>query len=123
MKQPTQGKETQSMSEAVSEYREYVDVIRPPAIPRGHVKEMDLITATTGIRIWSMKTKHPLEVVLSQNFFSEMIGHRFRRDDRIELIADCDGPRSVHALLVVDDADKHGTVSAVSLLHRYERRQ
>jgi hypothetical protein len=110
-------KETK-MSEATSQWREYNSVIRPP---RGSVKEMDLITATTGIRIWSMRTGHTLETVLGQDFFSEMIGHRFRRDDRVELICDCDAPQSVHALLVVNDADKHGTVSTVSLLHRYER--
>jgi hypothetical protein len=45
---------------------------------------------------------------------------RFKRDDRIELIASCYADRSDHATLVVDSADKYGKAK-VSLLYRYER--
>ena len=50
-----------------------------------------------------------------------MIDLRFKRDDRIELICNCCAARSDHAVLVVDEADKHGKAK-VSLLH-YERSQ
>jgi hypothetical protein len=109
------------MTDTLSPFREY-ETPKPAEAPRGNVSECDLIAATTGIRIWSMKTKHSLEAILSEGFFSDMSDLRFRRNDRIELICDTDADQATHGTLVVDDADKHGKAS-VSLLHRYDRGQ
>jgi hypothetical protein len=57
MKQSTQTKEIKSMSEA-TEYREYVDVIRPADAPRGNINEIQLLAQTA--RVWWMRTKHSL---------------------------------------------------------------
>jgi len=40
----------------------------------------------------------------------------------ITLVASCGAERAEHAILIVDEADKHGKAT-VSLLHRYERGQ
>jgi hypothetical protein len=105
----------------LSAFRDY-EAPKPAEAPRGNVTEVDLIAATTAIRIWSMKTPHPLAAVLTDGFFDDMTDLRFRRDDRIELICDADANQSVHAILIVDESDKHGKAT-VSLLHRYERSQ
>jgi hypothetical protein len=57
-----------------------------------------------------MKTKHSLSAVLSDGYFDGMFDFRFRRDDRVELISNCDADRSDHATLLVEEADKHGFV-------------
>jgi hypothetical protein len=109
------------MKEALSPFRDY-EAPKPIEATRGSVSDCDLIAATTAIRIWSMKTHHPLEAVLAEGFFKNMCDLRFRRDDRIELLCDCDADRSSHATLLVEAADKHGH-AAVSLLHLYGARQ
>jgi hypothetical protein len=114
--------EKQSMNEAANPYREFSDITKPEAPPKGNANEVDLIAATSAMRVWSMKTRHTLSAVLRDGFFDGMVDLRFRRDDRIELIASCYADRSQHGLLVVDEADKHGKAK-VSLLHRYERSQ
>jgi hypothetical protein len=66
----------------LSPFREY----EAPKIetPCGNANEVDLIAATSAMRIWSMKTRHPLDAVLTRGFFDGMIDLRLRRDDRIE---------------------------------------
>jgi hypothetical protein len=103
-------------------YREYVDSIRPPDPPAAHVSDLDLIAATSVMRIWSMKTKHPLDAVLGAGFFDDVADLRLRSNDRIELICDTDADVAIHGTLVVDSADKHG-LAKVALLHRYQRSQ
>jgi hypothetical protein len=106
----------------VDQYRDYFDSVRPPAKPAAHVSDLDLIAATSVMRIWSMKTKHPLDAVLGDGFFDDVADLRLRSNDRIELICDTDADVAIHGTLVVDSADKHGHAT-VSLLHRYERSQ
>jgi hypothetical protein len=53
----------QSMIEAANPYREFPDATKPAAPPKGNANEVDLIAATSAMRIWSMKTRH-----LSQQF-------------------------------------------------------
>jgi hypothetical protein len=47
---------------------------------------------------------------------------RLLKEDTITLVASYGAGRAEHAILIVDEADKHGKAS-VSLLHRYERGQ
>ncbi len=47
---------------------------------------------------------------------------RLLKLDTITLVASNGADRAEHAVLIVDDADKHGKAS-VSLLHRYGRDQ
>jgi hypothetical protein len=45
---------------------------------------------------------------------------RLLKEDTIQLVASYGADQAEHAVLIVDEADKHGNAS-VSLLHRYER--
>ena len=65
---------------------------------KGNANEVDLIAATSAMRIWSMKTRHPLEAVLNKGFFDGMVDLRFKRDDRIDLISNCYADRSEQKL-------------------------
>jgi hypothetical protein len=118
--QSPQTKETQSMSDATSAYREYVDIVRPAESPRANINDLQLVTST--VRLWWLRTKHPLNVVLMRGFFDNVSDLRFRKEDRIEIVADCngDGP-ATHGTLVVAAVNKSGGDVTVSLLSRYER--
>jgi hypothetical protein len=111
-----------SMSEAASQYQEYHDSVRPPEAPRGNISEIELIAQTFTLRIWAMRTKHPLSAVLTENFFDGMTDLRLRKEDRIELVASFGAERGEHCTLVVDEVDKAGHAK-LSLLHRYERNE
>jgi hypothetical protein len=122
MKQSTQPKEAKSMSEVVSEYREYVDVIRPPPEPRASFRDIELLSQTIAIRIWAMRTKHDLATVLAPGYFDEVIECRMHAEDRIEVVASWGQPKAEHATLVVDRVNVKG-VPEVSMMLLYERCQ
>jgi hypothetical protein len=106
------------MSESVSLYREYVDVIRPADAPRGSINEIQLMTQTA--RVWWMRTKHSLSEVLADGYFDTLTDVRLLKEDTITLVASYGADWAEHAILIVEAADKHGKAT-VSLLHRYER--
>ena len=107
------------MNEATSTYREYVDVVRLPEQPRGSINEIQMVSQTT--RQWWMRTKHPLTAVLADDYWETMKDIRLQREDTITLVASFGAHRAEHAILIVDESDKHGKAS-VSLLHRYARK-
>jgi hypothetical protein len=104
----------------VDQYREYVDVVRPPAPPRASTKDIELLSQTIAIRIFAMRSNHSLAEVLSDGYFDCVRDVRFRKEDRIELVASWGKPVAEHATLVVTDSDKHG-LATVSLMHLYQR--
>jgi hypothetical protein len=108
------------MTEAVSEYREYVDVVRPASPPRARFADIELLAATYPLRIFTMRSIHSIETVLADGYFSDLADVRLRRLDRIELVADFHG-EGTFATLCVDSVNKSGGEVRVSLLHRYER--
>jgi hypothetical protein len=112
--------ETKSMPDAVSEYREYVDAVRPPEPPRARIGDIELLSQTIAVRIWAFRSKHDLATVLGDGFFDGLRDVHLRRNDRIEVIASWDGPLADHATLCVDAIDGTGKAK-VSLLQRYER--
>jgi hypothetical protein len=112
--------ETKTMSEAVSEYREYVDVVRPAEPPRASIKDIELLSQTIAIRIWAFRSKHDLATVLRPDFFDDLRDVHLKRCDRIEVVASWDQPQAEHATLCVDRIDGTGKAT-VSLLQRYER--
>jgi hypothetical protein len=57
--------------------------------------------------------------VLADGYFDTLADVRLLKED-ISLVASYRADRAEHAVLIVDEADKHGKVK-VSLLHRYER--
>ena len=108
------------MAEATSVFREYFDVIRPVEDPRAAITDIELMSATYPLRIFTMRSVHPLETVLAPGYFDDLADVRLRRQDRIELVADFNGT-GTHATLVVDHVNKSGGEPKVSLLARYER--
>jgi hypothetical protein len=102
-----------------SPFREYADVMVAKA-PRATVSEIELLSQTFTLRIFAMRTKHNLETVLSDGYFHEITDVHFRKEDRIEIVANFDGVGE-HALLVVDAVDKATGRPKVSLLQKYER--
>ena len=116
----TQPRETKSLSEALSEYREYVDVIRPPEIPRASVRDIELLSQTIAIRIWAMRTKHDLATVLGGGFFDDVKLVGLKKEDRIEVVASWGQPKAEHATLVVDRVGVTG-IPAVSMMLHYKR--
>jgi hypothetical protein len=109
------------MSEADA-YREYVDVVRPADPPRATFADIELLAATYPLRIFTMRSIHPLETVLTPGYFDDLADVRLRKEDRIELVANWAGVGQ-HATLVVDGVNKVGGEAKVALLHRYERSQ
>jgi hypothetical protein len=121
VKQSTQQpiKETNSMNEAaVSNYREYVDIVRPPEVLRGNINEIQLLAQTA--RVWWMRTKNPLAAVLTDDYWTTMTDVRLQREDTIQLVSSFGADRAEHSILLVTESDKHGGAK-VGLLHRYER--
>jgi hypothetical protein len=114
-------KEETTMTQ-VDQYREYVDVVRPPDPPRAGIQDIELLSQTVAIRIWAMRSNHSLAEVLADGFFEELRDVRLRKEDRIEVVASWGQPVAEHATLVVDEADKYG-LATVSLLHLYQRGQ
>jgi hypothetical protein len=96
------------MSEAVSAYREYVDVIRPPDPPRASIRDIELLSQTIAIRIWAFRSKHDLATVLRPDFFDDLRDVHLKRCDRIEVVASWDEPQAEHATLCVDRIDGTG---------------
>jgi hypothetical protein len=60
--------------------------------------------------------------VLADGYFDTLADVRLLKEDTISLVASYGADRAEHAILIVDEADKHGKAK-VSLLHRYERSQ
>jgi hypothetical protein len=110
-------KEETTMTQ-VDQYREYVDSIRPPDPPRGSINEIQLLAPTA--RVWWMRSKHPLAAILADGYFDTLTDVRLQKEDTITLVASYGADRAEHAILIVDDSDKHGLAS-VSLLHKFER--
>jgi hypothetical protein len=107
------------MSEPLSPFREY-EPTKAPEVPRGNIREIELLAQTFTLRIFAMRTRYPLSAVLTDGFFDGMTDVRLRKEDRIELVASFGAERGEHATLIVDDVDKHGK-AAVSLLQLYKR--
>ena len=103
-----------------SAFREYTDVMAPVKAPRATFAEIELLAQTFTLRIFAMRTKHNLATVLSEGYFHEITDVVFRKEDRIEIVANFDGVGE-HALLVVDAVEKATGRPKVSLLHKYER--
>ena len=103
-----------------SAFREYTDVMAPAKGTRATIGEIELLAQTFTLRIFAMRTKHSLDAVLSDGYFNEITDIIFRKEDRIEIVANFDGVGE-HALLVVDAVDKATGRPKVSLLHKYER--
>ena len=82
--------------------------IRPADAPRGNINEIQLLAQTA--RVWWMRTKHFLSTVLADGYFDTL------KEDTISLVASYGADRAEHAVLIVDEADKHGKAK-VSLLH------
>jgi hypothetical protein len=116
--QTIQKKET-TMSQA-DQYREYVDIIRPPETPRGNINEIQLLSQTA--RVWWMRSKHPLAAILADEYWTTMTDVRLSKEDTIQLVSSYGADHAEHSILIVDAADKHG-LAKVALLHRYERSQ
>jgi hypothetical protein len=103
---------------AIDQYREYVDVIRQPAPPRGDINSIQLVTPTA--RVWWMRTKHSLADVLTDGYFDTLTDIRLMQEDTIQLVSSYGADQAEHSILIVTASDKHG-LARVSLLHRYER--
>src|SRR5205823_13021835 len=110
---------SENLSPDAVAYKEYVDAVRPPNPPRAELRDFQLVAST--VRLWWLRTRHPLAVVLQDGFLDSVTDLRLRKEDRVEVVANSggDGPAE-HATLVVTEADKHGKAK-VSLLHLYKR--
>jgi hypothetical protein len=109
-----------TLAQATSEFREYVDAMRPPDPPRAAFADIELLAATYPLRIFTMRSIHPLETVLSAGYFDDLADVRLRKEDRIELVANFHAIGD-HATLVVDYVNKSGGEAKVSILRHYER--
>ena len=119
MRQSVHKEENKIMS-AATDYREYVDIVRPANAPRAELNDFQLVSST--VRLWWLRTRHPLGVVLRDEFFENVTDLRLKAEDRVEVVASNggDGPAE-HATLVVDSVNKSGSDIKMSLLARYER--
>jgi hypothetical protein len=108
------------MSEETSQYREYVDVIRPPDPPRARTRDIELLSQTIAIRIWAFRTTYDLATVLRPDFFNDLRDVHLKKNDRIEVIASWDEDEAEHATLCVDRVSGTG-LPTVNLMMRYER--
>ena len=106
----------------IDQYREYVDVVRPPNPPRASIQDIELLSQTIAVRIFAMRSNHSLADVLSDGHFDNVRDVRLRKEDRIELVASWGQPIAEHATLVVDQLDVTGKAK-VSLMHLYQRSQ
>jgi hypothetical protein len=88
--------------------------------PLANINEIQLLAQTA--RVWWMRAKHPLAAVLAEGYFDTLTDVRLLKEDTISLVASYGANRAEHAVLIVDEADKHGKAK-VSLLHRFERGQ
>jgi len=125
-------REFKSMAEqAVSNFQEYHSSVRPdpfreyeapkaPETPRAVFADIELLSATYPMRIFTMRSTYPVETVIAPGYFDNLSDCRLRRLDRIELLADFHGI-GTFATLVVDHVNKAGGEVRVSLLCRYER--
>jgi hypothetical protein len=107
--------ETKSMSDAVSEYREYVDVVRQIEPPRARDWRHGI--AVSDNRHMGVPRRHDPATVLRPDFFDDLRDVHLKRCDRIEVVASWDQPQAEHATLCVDRIDANGKAT-VSLLHR-----
>ena len=129
------------MDEAVAQFKEYHSSVRPAEavrdnldpfrdyeapkaqeVPRAVFADIELLSATYPLRIFTMRSVYPIETVIAPGYFDNLSDCRLRRQDRIELVADFHG-EGTHATLVVDEVNKSGGDVRVSLLCRYERSQ
>lgn len=104
----------------VDQYREYVDIVRPPETPRGNINEIQLLSQTA--RVWWMRSKHSLAVILDDAYWTTMTDVRLLKEDTITLVSSYGADRAEHSVLVVTNADKHG-LAKVSVLTVYQRSQ
>jgi hypothetical protein len=79
--------QTKENTMAESQYREYVDVVRPPDPPRARVGDIELLSQTIAIRVWAFRSKHDLATVLRPDFFDDLRDVHLKRCDRIEVVA------------------------------------
>jgi hypothetical protein len=119
---------------AVADFKEYHSSVRPdnldpfrdyeapgPAeIPRAVFADIELLSATYPLRIFTMRSVYPLETVITPGYFDNLSDCRLRRLDKIELLADAHG-EGTFATLAVDSVNKAGGEVRVSLLCKYER--
>jgi hypothetical protein len=102
------------------EFRDYFETIRPAAAPRAALNDLQLVSST--VRLLWLRTRHPLDVVMQPGYFNNVAELRLKKEDRIEVVADCNGEgRADHATIVVDHVNKHGGDVRVSVLQRFER--
>jgi hypothetical protein len=80
------------------------------------------LTAQITARVWWMRSKNPLGVILADEYWTTMTDVRLLKEDTITLVSSYGADRAEHSVLVVTDATKHG-LAKVSLLQRYERSQ
>jgi hypothetical protein len=103
-------------------FRDFEDEAEAAAeAPRADTADIELLLQSTRIRFWALRTSHPLEAVLAEGFFDGTRDVRFKKEDRIEVVASFDAPVATHCTLVVDSVDKATGIPEVSLMHRYVR--
>src|ERR1700681_2041671 len=102
-------------------FREY-EAPKPDEVPRARFADVELLAATYPLRIFTMRSAYPIETVTTPGYFDDLADVRFRRQDRLELVADFHG-EGTHATLVVDEVNARGGEVRVSVLCRYARNQ
>lgn len=100
-------------------FRDY-EASQAPEIPRARFADIELLSATYPMRIFTMRSAFSIETVITPGYFDELADCHLRRLDRIELLADFHGIGNF-ATLVVDEVNARGGEVKVSLLCRYER--
>lgn len=68
---------------AAADYREYVDIVRPANAPRAELNDFQLVSSS--VRLWWLRTRHPLGVVLQNDFFQNVADLRLKAEDRVKL--------------------------------------
>ena len=76
---------------------------RAATSPRVDATQVGRFEGHGSVTIWSYRTVHRLDDLLRPEFWaSRNLG--FKRDDRVEVVADTGAPRSTHATLIVRSA-------------------
>lgn len=107
------------MTQANADYREYVDIVRPPVAPAANLNDIHAVAST--VRLFWLRTKFPFREVLQPSFYRDVVDLRLQAEDVIQVVAgDGNGPAE-HGLIVVDSVNKSGGDIRVSLLAKYVR--
>jgi hypothetical protein len=102
------------------EYRDYHSTLRGPPPPRAGLNDLQLVSST--VRLLWLRTHFSIDAILQPGFFDNVSDLRLRKEDRIEIVADCNGDGwADHATIVVDHVSKNGGDVRVSLLQKFER--